>query len=49
MNDRLKTEDEYREALKRFIEILESGNEPEKEEELARLIKLLDKYEYENC
>jgi predicted house-cleaning noncanonical NTP pyrophosphatase (MazG superfamily) len=49
MNDRIITEEEYREALKRFIEILESGSESENEEELANLMRLLDTYEYENC
>lgn len=49
MNDRIITEEEYREVLKRFIEILERGSISENEEELANLMRLLDTYEYENC
>lgn len=48
MNDRLITEEDYRDALRRFMEII-SGDEPYLEEELAELIFLLETYEYENC
>ena len=49
MNDRLITEEDYREALKRLIDIIENGTETAGEEELAALILLLETYEYENC
>lgn len=49
MNDRLITEEDYRNALRRFIEIIEKGTEAADEEELAALILLLEAYEYENC
>jgi hypothetical protein len=49
MNNRLITEEDYREALRRFLEIIEVGNEAVNEKELCRLIALLETYEYENC
>ena len=49
MNERLITEDDYREALRRFIEIMENENDPIDECELTRLIELMETYEYENC
>jgi hypothetical protein len=49
MNNRLTTEEDYREALRRFLKIIEVGNEAVNEEELCRLIALLETYEYENC
>ncbi len=43
------TEDEYREALRRFLEICDSpGNTPESEE-LEQLITIMEIYEQENC
>jgi hypothetical protein len=48
MNDRLKTEEEYRDALKRYISMI-SDEVPYNMEELAELIHLLENYEYENC
>jgi len=47
--ERLETEEEYREALRRFLEILENEIDEEKEKELERLIGLMETYEYENC
>lgn len=49
MNERLITEEDYREALRRFIEIMENENETIDENELLRLIDLMENYEYENC
>ncbi len=47
MNDRFITEEDYREALCRFIEIIEDDSV--NEEELYKLIILMETYEYENC
>jgi hypothetical protein len=45
----LFTEDEYREALKRFLEICDAeGNTPEAEE-LEQLMTIMEIYEQENC
>jgi hypothetical protein len=49
MNERLITEEDYREALRRFIEIMENESETIDENELLRLIDLMETYEYENC
>jgi hypothetical protein len=47
MDDRFITEGNYREAIRHFIEIIE--NETVNEEELYKLITLMEMYEYENC
>ncbi len=49
MKERLETEEDYREALRRFMEILHNELDCEKEEELSKLILLMEIYEYENC
>ncbi len=49
MTKRLITEEEYREALRRFLEIIENTAEPADENELTELIRLMETYEYENC
>ncbi len=49
MKERLITEEDYREALKRFVEMISDENETYTLEELANLISLLETYEYENC
>lgn len=49
MNDSLKTEDDYREALKRFVEILESDEGTYDACELFKLMRKLETYEQENC
>ena len=49
MNERLESEEEYREVLRRFIDILENNEEHANEVELLKLIRLLELYEYENC
>lgn len=47
--EKLVTEDEYRDALKRFLEISNcSANSPESDE-LEQLIVLMEIYEQENC
>jgi hypothetical protein len=48
MDERLNTEEEYREVLKRFICMI-SDEETYRLEELIRVIRLLETYEYENC
>ena len=45
----LFTEDDYRGALKRFMEICDAPEESEKANELEKLIYLLEEYEQENC
>lgn len=49
MNERLITEEDYREALRRFLEIIAQGDVSEHEEEMNQLISLMETYEYENC
>lgn len=48
MDERLTTEEEYREALQRYIRMI-SDEETYTLEELVRLIRSLEMYEYENC
>ncbi|MDO8928216.1 MAG: hypothetical protein Q7J86_09620 [Bacteroidota bacterium] len=45
----LFTEDDYREALKRFLEICDAPEDTEEEKELEKLMYLLEEYEKENC
>jgi hypothetical protein len=45
----LYSEDDYREALKRFLEISDAPEDTEEEEELEKLMYLLEEYEKENC
>ncbi len=49
MLDRIETEDDYRDALKRFLEICETPKDKEEIVELFLLIDLMEKYERENC
>ncbi len=49
MKETLFTEDDYREALKRFLEIIETGEETRNAEELEQLMTVLEIYEQENC
>ena len=49
MDDILKTEEEYREALQRFLEILESDDGSYDACELFELMRKLEVYEQENC
>jgi hypothetical protein len=48
MEERLNTEEEYREALQRYIRMI-SDEEEYTLEELAKLMQMLETYEYENC
>jgi hypothetical protein len=48
MEERLNTEDDYREALQRYIRMI-SDEETYTLDELVRLIRMLETYEYENC
>ena len=43
------TEDDYRDALNRFLEICESPKDKEEIAELFLLMNLMEKYERENC
>lgn len=49
MRYELETEDDYREALNRFLEICESPKDKNEIKELFLLINLMEKYERENC
>ncbi len=48
MMEPLFTEDEYREALKRFIEICDSPDDAQIPEELEELIIIMEIYEQQN-
>ena len=45
----LFTEDDYREALKRFLEICDAPECPQEINELEKLMYLLETYEQDNC
>lgn len=45
----LFTEDEYREALKRFLEICDAPENTAEAEELEQLMTVMEIYEQENC
>ncbi|MBW8332585.1 MAG: hypothetical protein K0M40_11235 [Prolixibacteraceae bacterium] len=49
MMETLYTEDDYREALKRFLEICDAPEDTEEADELEKLMYLLEEYEKENC
>lgn len=49
MKDGIYTEDDYREALKRFIEICDALEDSPEAEDLDKLMYLLEVYERENC
>lgn len=49
MMETLYTEDDYREALKRFLEICDTPEDTEEAGELEKLMYLLEQYEEENC
>lgn len=49
MLDRINTEDDYRQALKRFIEICSSQKNSDELDEMLVLMDLMEKYERENC
>lgn len=45
----IETEDDYRDAMQRFMEICESQKTDEDMEEMFLLIDLMEKYERANC
>ena len=45
----IETEEDYREALNRFIELCESEKTNEELRELSLLVDLMEKYERMNC
>lgn len=45
----IETEDDYREAMNRFIKLCESQKTDEDLKELLLLTDLMEKYERENC
>ncbi len=45
----IETEDDYREALKRFVEICETRADSDESLELELLMNQMEKYERENC
>jgi hypothetical protein len=47
--DSIETEDDYRDALKRFLEICEAPKDIGEIKELFLLMDLMEKYERENC
>ena len=49
MWENIETEDEYRNALKRFLAICEAPKGTEEINEFFRLMELMEKYERENC
>ena len=49
MMDVIFTEDEYRKALKRFMEICDAPEDTPEAEDLEKLMYLLEVYEQENC
>ena len=49
MKDVIFTEDEYREALKRFLEICDTPDYTAEAEELEQLMIVMEIYEKENC
>ena len=49
MKETLFTEDDYRRALKRFLEICASPEGSPEAEDLEKLMHLLETYERENC
>lgn len=49
MKESLFTEDDYRIALKRFIEICDAQEDTPEAEELEHLMTIMEIYEQENC
>jgi len=49
MKEVLFTEDEYRLALKRFLEICDAEENTPEAEELEQLMNIMEIYERENC
>ena len=49
MTEQIRTEEEYREILRRFLEMLESEGGEYDTLELFEIMKLLETYEQDNC
>ena len=49
MMETLFTEDDYREALKRFLEICDAPENSREANELEQLMDSMQEYEQENC
>lgn len=49
MTDTIYTEDDYREALRRFLEICDAPEDTDEADELDKLMYLLQEYEENNC
>jgi hypothetical protein len=49
MMEILFTEDDYREALKRFLEICDAPEDSSEAFELEKLMVLMEEYEQDNC
>ncbi len=49
MMEALFTEDEYREALKRFLQMCDNPDYTPENEELEQLITVMEIYEQQNC
>ena len=49
MKDVIFTEDEYREALKRFLEICDTPDNTAEAVELEQLMTVMEIYEQESC
>ena len=49
MMETLLTEDEYRQALKRFLEICDTDDNTPEADELDQLMIVMEIYEQENC
>jgi len=49
MKDTLFTEDDYREALKRFLQICDAAENTPEADELEHLMFVMEIYEKENC
>jgi len=46
---KINTEDDYREALKRFLELTGAEQGTPEEEELFHVMQMMEDYERENC
>jgi hypothetical protein len=49
MMETLFTEEDYREALRRFLEICDAPEDTDEADELDKLMYLLQEYEENNC
>lgn len=49
MNYDIETEDDYRDALRRFLQICEAPKDETEVKEMFLLMQLMEKYERANC